>query len=137
MNRFPRAGVAAVLIAVLATAAAGCADNGPPPAPPLPQAASFTAGICRQLAPDLIETLRLAQADHSGPNGIATLSRALVPSQEKLYSQLDTAGEYVADLERVTTAVGFLRLRSDAGTYQPALLTEVTTSTRHLVDRCT
>jgi len=136
-RRRPRAGAAAILLAVLAMAAAGCTDTGSPPAPSLPQAASFAPGVCRQLAPDLIETLRLAQADHSAPDGIATLARALVPSQEKLYGELDTAGAYAADLERVTTAVGFLRLRSDAGTYQPALLTEVRTSTRHLVDRCT
>lgn len=134
MIGFLRGGAVAVLLVAVMTGTAACSDEGPPP---LPEAGSFAAGVCRQLAPDLIETLRLAEADHSAPDGIAMLARDLVPSQEKLYGQIGGAGEYSGDLERVTAAVGFLRLRADAGTYEPTLLTEVTTSTRRLVDRCT
>lgn len=123
------------LVAAVILGTAACSSDGGPA--PVPAAESFTAGVCRQLAPDLIETLRLAEADHSAEDGIPTLARALIPSQEKLYNRIGAAGEYAGDLERVTTAVGFLRLRVDAGTYEPALLTEVTTSTRRLVDRCT
>nr|MDT0665853.1 hypothetical protein [Micromonospora sp. DSM 115978] len=63
------------------------------------------------------------------------LARELVPSQERLYRQIGAAGEYAGDLEKVTTAVGFLRLRVDADTYEPALLAEVTTTAQALVDR--
>lgn len=130
-----RAAAAATLAVTLIAGTAACGgDDGPPP---LPDAGSFAPGVCQTLAPDLIETLRLARADHSGTDGIAMLARDLVPSQEKLYNQIGTAGEYSGDLEKVTTAVGFLRLRVDAGTYEPALLTEVTTTTQALVDRCT
>lgn len=138
---FPRGGafallptaVAAFLVLVGTTSCSGSEGD----AARLPEAGSFAGGVCQQLAPDLLETLRLAEADHSAPDGVEVLARDLVPSQEKLYNQIGSAGEYAGDLERVTTAVGFLRLRVDAGTYKPDLLTEVTTSTRRLVDRCT
>ncbi|EFC86392.1 hypothetical protein [Parafrankia sp. EUN1f] len=127
--------LAAVLaLGVVVAGTTACSDDGPPP---LPEAGAFAAGVCRDLAPDLIETLRLTQSVPGAADGIATLARDLVPSQEKLYNQIGAAGEYAGDLERVTTAVGFLRLRVDAGTYEPALLTEVMTSTRQLVERCT
>ena len=134
----PRRAAAALAVAVTVAVVGGtvtaCGDDGPEP---LPAADSFAAGTCQTLAPDLIETLRLAEADHSAPDGIGMLARDLVPSQERLYAQIGAAGEYAADLERVTTAVGFLRLRVDQGTYEGDLLTEVTTSARALVDRCT
>ncbi|ABW16133.1 hypothetical protein MXD62_10970 [Frankia sp. Mgl5] len=134
MTRLRRAASAAITVAVIVGVAASCGGEGPPP---LPEAGSFAPGACQTLAPDLIATLRLTQADPGAPDEIKALARDLTPPQEKLYGRIGTAGEYAGDLERVTTAVGFLRLRVDSGTYDPALLTEVRTTARMLADRCT
>ncbi|WP_018637030.1 hypothetical protein [Parafrankia elaeagni] len=134
MTRLLRAASTTLAAAVIVSVAAACGGDGPPS---LPEAGSFAPGVCETLAPDLIETLRLAEADADAPAEIKALARDLTPPQEKLYGRIGAAGEYTDDLERVTTAVGFLRLRIDAGTYDPALRTEVTTTARALVDRCT
>lgn len=115
-------------------AACGGGDDDPPP---LPTIEAFAPGTCQELAPDLLETMRLAQADHSTPDGIDVLAHDLIPAQERLYDRIGSAGEFASDVEGVTTAVGFLRLRVAAGSYEPNLLTEVTTTARTLVDRCT
>jgi hypothetical protein len=129
-----RAAATAVLALVGLTA--GCGNSSNQPAP-LPAAESFSPGVCRTLAPDLLDTLRIVRAGDDTPAGTRSTARSLIPSQERLYDRIATAGEYSADVERVTTAVGFLRLRVDVGTYSPALRGEVGTAAERLVDRCT
>jgi hypothetical protein len=133
----PRLAAAVVLALIGLTAGCGNSAGNSNQTTPLPAAGSFSPGVCRTLAPDILDTLRIVRAGGDTPAGARSMARSLIPSQERLYDQIATAGEYSADVERVTTAVGFLRLRVDVGTYSPALRGEVGTAAERLVDRCT
>ncbi|WP_239393811.1 hypothetical protein [Frankia sp. CiP3] len=127
---------AAGLLAVTGLAA-GCGGDATAAAKPLPAIETFQAGTCRDAAAGLVDTLRIARKGNDKPDGIKLVATDLIAPQEKLYDQIPTAGEFAPDLERITTAIGFLRLRVDTSTYEPKLLTEVTTTTEALVNRCT
>ncbi len=140
----PSIRMAAAAAAVLAVAglAAGCGGGGgggggTTATKPLPAVETFQAGACRDAASGLVDTLRIARRGNDKPDGIKLVATDLVDPQEKLYDQIPTAGEFAPDIEKITTAIGFLRLRVDTSTYEPKLLTEVTTTTEALVNRCT
>ncbi|WP_416210805.1 hypothetical protein [Frankia sp. Cr2] len=131
--------VATVGLLAVTGLAAGCGggSDGNAAAKPLPAVETFQAGACRDAASGLVDTLRIARRGNDKPDGIKMVATDLIDPQEKLYDQIPAAGELAPDLEKITTAIGFLRLRVDTSTYEPRLLTEVTTTTEALVNRCT
>jgi hypothetical protein len=132
------AGATTTAVAVLAAAGLVTACGGDDPAPrPIPAAQSFTAGVCQKLAPAVVDTMRITRADHDGPDGLDRLADELVPPQERLYDQIPGAGPHAGEVERVTTAIGWLRLRVAGDNYEPALLAEVNSATQKLADSCT
>ncbi|WP_131745073.1 hypothetical protein [Frankia sp. Cppng1_Ct_nod] len=133
-----RTKAAALTMGMLAVAGtvAGCGKSGAA-VKPLPAVETFQPGTCRDLASGLVDTLRITRRGDHGPGGVRSVATDLIPPQDRLYEQISHAGEYAPDVERVTTAIGFLRLRVDSGSYDQRLLTEVTTATEALVRRCT
>jgi hypothetical protein len=121
------------LLAIIGIVACG-SDSEPRP---IPAAEAFTPGVCEKLAPGVVDTMRIVRAGHEGPDGSDKLANELISPQERLYDQIATAGPHAAEVERVTTAIGWLRLRVAADTYEPSLLAEVTTATDALADSCT
>jgi hypothetical protein len=130
---------AATVVAVVAAAGLVTACGGDDPAPrPIPAAQSFTPGVCQKLAPAVVDTMRITRADHGEPPaGLDRLADELIPPQERLYDQGAAAGPHAAEVERVTTAIGWLRLRIAGDNYEPALLAEVNAATEKLADGCT
>jgi hypothetical protein len=127
----------ATAVTALAVAGVAAACGGGSEPRPMPAAQSFTPGVCQELAPGVIDTMRITRTNHEGPNGLDTLANELIPPQERLYGQIATAGPHAAEVERVTTAIGWLRLRVAADNYEPSLLTDVTAATDALVGACT
>lgn len=132
-------GVAAATL--LALAAAGCAGSGSDSpsadseAKAIPTVDAFSPGPCRALAPGLIDTLRAANR-HAGSTDARAVAADLTPIQARLHALAPSAGAHRADVDGVTTAIGFVRLRADVHSYDPALLTDVRTATQALVTRC-
>jgi hypothetical protein len=131
------AAAAVGLLAMTGIVTSGCRGGESSASKPLPAVETFQAGTCRTAAPGVVDILRIARRGSDKPDGIKMVASDLIPPQEQLYDQLPAAGEFAPDIERITTAIGFLRLRVDTSTYEPKLLTEVTTATQTLVNRCT
>lgn len=111
---------------VLALGAAGLSGCGTGTSEP--NAASLTASpACRQAAADLLSIARTTR--HSSK--ATDLAARLTPPQRRLLALPDAAS-----VQPITTAIGFLRIRTVANTFTDDLRTTVRTATQQMIDRC-
>jgi hypothetical protein len=132
----PRA-LVTTLAALLVLGTAACSDAEPRRPEKLPTAAEFMAGTCRSAAEPVLELARLA-ARNDGAKSLSQPDRAtLATRQRELLALILSADTTLASqLTALTTAIGFVRLRSDSQTYEPALLAGLNTARRTVQATC-
>jgi hypothetical protein len=104
-------------------------SSGATAGPDLPSAAAFSAGPCSQAAPALLAIVR--RAAHGGQVGRLATD---LTAQQKVLRQL---GDQTNGIQDVVTAIGFLRLRVDAHSYDDQARKDVGTAARSAVAGCT
>ena len=121
---------------VLGTAACSNAEAARKPEK-LPAAADFQPGPCRAAAQSVLEIAKIA-ARNDGAKSLSQPDRAtLANRQRELLVLTPTADATLGPrLTALTTAIGFVRLRSDSKTYEPALLTDLNTARRAVQSTC-
>ncbi len=133
----PRA-LVTTLAALFVLGTAACSDAEASNRPEkLPAAADFMAGSCRSAAEPVLELARIAGRN----DGAASLSQpdraTLATPQRELLALTPTADAALRPrLTALTTAIGFVRLRSDSKTYEPALLAEMDIARRAVQASC-
>jgi hypothetical protein len=128
MTRTALARVAATVCGGLLIVPA-CSSSGGSAGPPLPSAAAFAPGPCHQAAPALLAIVRRAEAGGQ----VGRLDTDLTAQQavlRRLHSQ-------PSNIQDVVTAIGFLRLRVDAHSYDDQARKDVGTAARRAVTGCT
>ncbi|HEY0360566.1 MAG TPA: hypothetical protein VGD11_18450 [Mycobacteriales bacterium] len=128
----------AVLVAVLATAGSVLARRSSADEPRrevLPATADFRAGTCRAIAGPVLAIATM----HRTLATATTLSLAdrgrLADEQHKLIAASATAEpDLRGPLDGLVTSIGFVRLRSDSHSYDPAVWREAD-ARRHVVQR--
>lgn len=114
---------ATAFVGVGAAVLAGCGS-----AAQEPKAAAFTASpVCRQAAADLLTIAKVARHSASA----ADLAAQLTPPQKRLLALPDATA-----VQPVTTAIGFLRIRTVANTYSDDLRADVRTQAQQMIDHC-
>jgi hypothetical protein len=118
----------------LALAAAACGSSSD--APKQPAASAFTDGTCRAAAPDVLAIGRMASGlgDKVSPEARTSLREA----QSRLSSLAEAAEpSYKPALDALVVSTGFVRLRADGNTYEPALGKQLMADYRAVVKACT
>jgi hypothetical protein len=103
-----------------------------------PRVADFSAGVCRQAAPAVLDIGRLVQQVAQSRQKPGKAAPALTTDQGML-RKLPAAAEPAvrARLDGLVTAVGFLRINLDSNAYQRNQLTDVRDAQQSLVHVCT
>lgn len=126
------------LPAVLLLASCTEGSSPTPPAPVQPPETAFAVGTCRDLAPDILSLgrdLRLLGESESPPQEV----RDRIKTAQDALREVEAAPEPGVDvpLQELVVTLGFLRLRSDSGTYTPDLAMMASDSYVELVEVCT
>lgn len=112
---------------------AGCSGT-----PDAPKPKDFAAGICRQVAPDVLELTGLVDDLGKGPKVPDEAKASLRAAQGRLVATLGSyAGPERGDLDGFVEAVGLLRIRADGNTYEAFLTKDVKAAGDKVVARCT
>ena len=133
----PRA-LVTTLAALLVLGTAACSDAEASRTPEkLPAAADFMAGTCRSAAEPVLEVARIA-GRNDGAKSLSQPDRATLASRQRELLDLTPSADaaLAPRLTALTTAIGFVRLRSDSKSYEPALLTELNTARRAVQATC-
>jgi hypothetical protein len=93
----------------------------------------FTAGPCRSVAPAVLQIGHLITVAHKKHGVSVQAQQELTAAQTQLrHMSVQPAGS-----RDLVTAIGFLRLRLDSGTYVPQLLTDVSAAQKNMERMCT
>ena len=106
-----------------------CSSSSGSAGPALPSPASFAPGPCQHAAPALLAIVR--RADKGGQVGRLDTD---LTSQQSILRHLSTQ---TSDIQDVVTAIGFLRLRVDAHSYDDQARKDVGSAARRAVAGCT
>ena len=141
MPRIPRRAAlvtVAVLVAALATAGSVRAwrtSAAQTRAEALPTAAEFRTGTCRAIADPMLAIARMDRT-LAGANTVSPADRArLADEQRRLIAARATAEpDLGGPLDGLVSSIGFVRLRSDSHSYDPAVW-HAADARRHAVQR--
>jgi len=119
--------------AALALVLAGCASAD---AEEMPKADEFRAGTCRQAAEPVLALARIAERN-DGANGVSMSDRQELATHQKTLKAIKPEAELATPLTELITAIGFVRIRLDGKSYDPALLRDLDAARRAVQSRCT
>ena len=102
-----------------------------------PDVSAFRAGDCRTAAPNVLTIGREARKLGTAAQPPAAVLTALTDAQAPFLTIPFTDPQAGAALKRLTTAVGFVRLRSVGKEYDPSLAASVTTAYDDVLRACT
>jgi hypothetical protein len=125
MRRYALTGVAAATLAGLLGACGGSGKSV--------TVDDFSAGPCREIAPTVIQVGHLVSVVHK-QHGVSKQTQQEFTSAQSLLRKQPSQPAGSQDL---VTAIGFLRLRLDSHSYQPQLLTDVSTAQHNVERMCT
>ena len=115
-----------------------CSAGSVPATEAPPSETAFTAGTCRAVAPDVLSIGRDAQRLGPGPEVDKALLDSLADAQTRLRALADTAEPtYKPALEKLSVAVGLVRLQARVGSYRPAEGNNLRTSYAAVLKVCT
>lgn len=130
-----RAGGAAAFAVLLLVS--GC-SSGSDDSPAGPAVEDFSAGTCRQAAPDVLGVARQVTDLGKGPRVPDEAKAAMRATQARLLTASGmAAGPEQAELEGLVRAIGLLRLRADGNTYEPFLGDDVRAARERVIRTCT
>ena len=132
---------------VAALLLAGCTDDPPPadvdvtalPSLPAPDPTSFSAGTCRDTAPDVLTIGRQVPALGDGPDVDPQVRAELRAAQERLRDRTPEAGgdaDAVEALRELSQAVGVVRIRADGAAYEPEFGEQLEAAYLRVLDVC-
>jgi hypothetical protein len=119
--------------AALALVLAGCASAD---AEEMPKADEFRAGTCRQAAEPVLALARIAERN-DGADGVSMSDRQELATHQKTLKAIKPEAELATPLTELITAIGFVRIRLDGKSYDPALLRDLDAARRAVQSRCT
>ncbi len=102
-----------------------------------PDVSAFRAGDCRTAAPNVLTIGREARKLGTAAQPPAAVLAALTDAQAPFLTSPFSDAQAGAALRRLTTAVGFVRLRSVGKEYDPSLAASVTTAYDDVLRACT
>ena len=102
-----------------------------------PDVTAFRAGDCRTAAPNVLAIGREARKLGTAAQPPAAVLAALTDAQAPFLTSPFSDAQAGAALRRLTTAVGFVRLRSVGKEYDPSLAASVTTAYDDVLRACT
>jgi hypothetical protein len=123
--------VITILVAVLATAGSVVAYRRA--ADPLPEPAAFRPGTCRSVAGAVLTLARLDRTLRDATALRAADHRRVDGAQEELRA---APADQAVPLRDLVTALGYVRLRADTGTYSPAVWREADARRRAVQRAC-
>jgi hypothetical protein len=130
----PIVGLVAVLLVAVAVGYAGLSTRGER----LPDPNAFRPGSCRSVAEPVIALARMDPHLRSARTVSASQRAELSHQQKVLQAARAGAEPTVADsLDHLVDAIGWIRLRSDTGTYDPRLWRDVNDRRHDLQRTCT
>lgn len=137
MRDIPARSGAAAVLAILVLLG-GCSGDSSDGGPAGPDVADFSAGTCRQAAPDVLDLARQVGALGKEPRVPDEAKAAMRATQSRLLTASEqAAGPERAELEGLVRSVGLLRLRADGNTYEPFLGDDVRAARARVISTCT
>ena len=114
------------LIALFAVGAAACGGDGKPDAISQPAVSSFAEGTCTVAAPDVLAIGSAGARLGKKATVDSAVLTDLKDAQDGLRTITDGAEPaYKTVLQELVTSIGFVRIRADGNSYEPALGTEL------------
>lgn len=124
-------------LAVLALVAVGASACGAS-SDKQPAASSFADGTCRAAAPDVLAIGKMAGNLGDAKKVSPEVRTSLREAQGRLSSLAEAAEpSYKPALDALVVSAGFVRIRADGNTYEPALGKQLMTDYRAVVKACT
>jgi hypothetical protein len=124
--------VIAIVVAVLATTGSVLAFAARD-TEPLPEPEAFRPGTCRTVAGAVLTLARLDRTLHDATALRATDRRRVEDTQKVLRA---VPADPAVPLRDLVTALGYVRLRADTGTYSPAVWREADARRRAVQRAC-